>query len=69
MKYIVTLLFILGLFGCTPRYEVIQKLEVNMYHLINIKTNEVEIILTSDSLNKGDIVKKNHIKIIAEIQK
>jgi len=55
--------------GCSPSYEVVQKLEVNMYHLVNTRTQEVEIILTSDSLNVGQLLKKNRIKIIAEIQK
>lgn len=61
------ILLILG--GCAPQYEVVQRLEVNMYHLVNTKTSDVEIILTSDSLNIGQIVKKKRIKIIAEIEK
>jgi len=65
-------LIYIGLFflmGCSPSYEVVQKLEVNMYHLVNTRAQEVEIILTSDSLNVGQLLKKNRIKIIAEIQK
>ncbi len=54
--------------GCAPHYEVIQKLEVNMYHLVNTRTQEVEIVLTSDSLNVGQLLKKNKIRIIAEIE-
>ena len=55
--------------GCAPKYEVIQRLEVNMYHLVNTRTQDVEIILTSDSLNIGQFIKKKGIKIIAEIEK
>ena len=39
-----------------------------MYHLINTRTSEVEIILTSDSLSIGQIIKKKKINIIAEIE-
>ena len=63
------LFILLILCGCAPQYEVIQRLEVNMYHLVNTKTSDIEIILTSDSLNIGQIVKKKRIKIIAEIEK
>ena len=55
--------------GCAPNYEVVQRLEVNMYHLVNTRTQDVEIILTSDSLNVGQLIKKKGIKIIAEIEK
>ena len=55
--------------GCAPHYEVVQKLEVNMYHLVNSRTQDVEIILTSDSLKVGQFIKKKGIKIIAEIEK
>ena len=64
-------LIYLGLFlivSCAPNYEVVQRLEVNMYHLVNTRNHEVEIILTSDSLNVGQLVKKKGIKIIAEIE-
>jgi|TARA_Y100000310_G_C20417187_1_gene684892 hypothetical protein len=66
MKKLIFGVLLLGM-GCAPRYEVIQRLEVNMYHLVNTRNHEVEIILTSDSLNVGQLVKKKGIKIIAEI--
>ncbi len=67
MKKLIYVVLFLGM-GCAPRYEVIQRLEVNMYHLVNTRNHEVEIILTSDSLNVGQLVKKKGIKIIAEIE-
>jgi hypothetical protein len=48
---------------------VVQELEVNMYHLYNIRTNEIKIILTEDKLKEDEIIKLKHIKIIAEIEK
>jgi len=65
-------IFILSLFiftSCAPNYLVVQELEVNMYHLYNIRTNEIKIILTEDKLKEDEIIKLKHIKIIAEIEK
>jgi len=65
-------IFILFLFiftSCAPNYLVVQELEVNMYHLYNIRTNEIKIILTEDKLKEDEIIKLKHIKIIAEIEK
>jgi len=56
------------LLGCATKYEVVQQLRVNMYHLHNPKTQEVQIILTSDTLKEGSIVKLRDIKIIAEVE-
>jgi len=69
MKKILIILFLFVLTGCAAKYEVIQKVRVNMYHLVKTRTKEVEIILTSDELTEGQILKKNKIKIIAEIEK
>jgi len=69
MKKILIILFLFVLTGCAAKYEVIQKVRVNMYHLVNTRTKEVEIILTSDELTEGQILKKNKIKIIGEIEK
>jgi uncharacterized protein YcfL len=69
MKKILIILFLFVLTGCAAKYEVIQKVRVNMYHLVNTRTKEVEIILTSDELTEGQILKKNKIKIIVEIEK
>ncbi len=61
--------FICTAFGCANKWQVVQKLNVNMYHLQNLKTRDVEIVISQDSLNNGQIIKKNKIKIIAEIEK
>jgi len=57
-----------GLFSCS-QYEVVQKLDVNMYHLQNVRTKEVQVIISSDKLVEGSLVKLNKIRIIAEIEK
>ena len=68
MKNLFFGILLLTLIGCASKYEVVQQLRVNMYHLVDIKTNEVEIILTSDTLELGQILKKKHIRIIAEVE-
>ena len=35
MKKILIILFLFILTGCAAKYEVVQKLRVNMYHLVN----------------------------------
>ena len=51
---------------CTScsKYQVVSELNVNMYHLQNIKTKEVEVILTKDTLQIGKFYKLNKINII-----
>jgi hypothetical protein len=68
MKKLIAILSFLLLFGCAPQYEVVQQLRVNMYHLYNTRTNEVQIILTSDTLKEGSMVKLKNIKVIAEVE-
>ena len=38
MKKILYIIIGLIIGGCAPQYEVVQKLEVNMYHLVNSRT-------------------------------
>ena len=64
---IMLLFFMMG--GCITQYEVIEKFRGNMYHLRNIKTQEIEVILVADSLGIGSIIQKKDIRIIAEIEK
>lgn len=40
-----------------------------MYHLQNVRTKEVQVIISSDKLVEGSLVKLNKIRIIAEIEK
>ncbi len=63
--YIVLLLTL----GSCAQYEVVQKLDVNMYHLQNVKTKDVQVIISSDELIEGSLVKLKKIRIIAEIEK
>ena len=63
--YIVLLLTL----GSCAQYEVVQKLDVNMYHLQNVKTKDVQVIISSDELIEGSLVKLKRVRIIAEIEK
>lgn len=49
--------------GCA-KYQVIQELRVNMYHLHNPKLKKMEIILTEDSLEIGKWYRLKSIKTI-----
>ena len=55
--------------GSCAQYEVVQKLDVNMYHLQNVRTKDVQVIISSDNLVEGSFVKLKKIRIIAEIEK
>ena len=68
MKRILYILLLLTLGSCA-QYEVVQKLDVNMYHLQNVKTKDVQVIISSDTLVEGSFVKLKKIRIIAEIEK
>jgi hypothetical protein len=54
--------------GCAAQYEVVQKLDVNMYHLYNTRTQEVRIVLSRDELTEGELIKLKQVKIIADIE-
>ena len=68
IKIILYALILLSVTSCA-QYEVVQKLDVNMYHLQNVRTKDVQVILSSDKLVEGSFVKLNKIRIIAEIEK
>lgn len=68
MKRILYILLLLTLGSCA-QYEVVQKLDVNMYHLQNVRTKDVQVIISSDNLIEGSLVKLKRIRIIAEIEK
>jgi len=63
MKNIVGILSLLLLFGCS-KYQVVSKVRVNLYHLHNPKTNDIELILTEEELNVGGWYRINTIKTI-----
>jgi len=50
------------------RYQVVQELEVNMYHLHNPRSHKMEVILTKQKLEIGKWYKLKSIDII-EIEK
>jgi len=57
------LLLLLPLMGCS-KYQVVQEVKVNLYHLHNPKTRDVEVIVTQDSLVVGHWYRLNQINII-----
>ena len=57
---IVFLLWLLE--ACTPKYEVVQKLAPNRYHLQGVKNKEVIIAITSTPLKKGDLTTLKALK-------
>ncbi len=59
-------LLLVGFFiilGCS-KYQVVQEVRVNMYHLHNPKTKDAEIIVTKDTLEIGKFYRLNQINII-----
>jgi outer membrane lipoprotein-sorting protein len=68
VKRILYILLLLTLGSCA-QYEVVQKLDVNMYHLQNVRTKDVQVIISSDELIEGSLVKLKRVRIIAEIEK
>ena len=57
LKGIMIGFFVCSLIGCVSKYQVVQKLRVNMYHLQHIKTKEIHIILSEKDLKEGDTIK------------
>ena len=53
-KYLILLLVLVG---CSPKYEVVQMMDYDQYHLIGVKDLEIIIINTKDSLKEGQIIK------------
>ena len=57
---------ILGLLltGCSAKYQVVQELDVNMYHMHSPKKKDVVIIFTADKLELNGWYKLKQINII-----
>ena len=53
-KYLILLWLLVG---CSPKYEVVQMMDYDQYHLIGVKNFEVIIINTKDSLKDGQIIR------------
>ena len=47
--------------GCS-KYQVVQKVQLNLYHLHNPKKHKMEMILTQDSLVIGEWYRLKNIK-------
>ena len=59
------LLFInIFIFLSCSKYQVVQEIKVNMYHLHNPKKKKVEIIITEDKLQVGKWYHLKQIDII-----
>jgi len=63
VKNILLILLSFTLFGCS-KYQVVSKVRVNLYHMHNPKTNDIEVILTKQELEVGKWYKLNRIKKI-----
>ena len=55
------------LLSCSAKYQVVQKLDVNLYHLYNTRTKEIKIIVSKDNLKEGSLIKLNNVSVITEI--
>lgn len=70
-KHLLPLLsLVFFLIGCS-KYQVVSELQVNLYHLHNPKTGQIEVIVTEDKLEVGQWYRLNQIKVLEqdEIQK
>ena len=52
---------------CSTKYEVVQKLDTDIYHLQGIKNKDVIIVKAQKKLKDGDVVKLKDLDIY-EIQ-
>jgi len=43
--------------SCMPRYEVVQPVQENVYHLQGVKKKDVLIILSNKPLKSGEIIR------------
>ena len=61
------LLLLLPLMACS-KYQVVQEVKVNLYHLQNPRTKDVKIVVTKDYLVIGSWYRLKQINII-ELEK
>jgi len=64
MKILTILIILCAFIGCAPKYQVVQELDVNMYHMNNPKKGDIVIIFTQDKLNLNGWYKLKQINII-----
>ncbi len=53
--------------GCS-KYQVVSEVQLNLYHLHNPKTNDVEVVLTKQKLQVGEFYRLRDIDIIPETE-
>ena len=63
-KFILLILFALLIFTNCSKYQVVSELQVNLYHMHNPKTGDIEVIVTKDKLEIGHGYRLNRINII-----
>lgn len=63
MKKLIYPLIFLLIIGC-KKYEIISEVRENMYHLYHHKSKSIEIVITKDSLTKGESYRLREINII-----
>ena len=51
------------LYGCA-NYQVVQEVQLNMYHLENPKTKKIQVILTEEKLEIGKFYNPKRIRTI-----
>lgn len=61
MKKLIGILLI-TLYACSPKYEVIQQLAPDKYHLQGVKGQDVIIVITSSKLKEGQLVTLKSLK-------
>jgi hypothetical protein len=55
---------LIATFQKCSKYQVVQEVRVNLYHLHNPKTKDAEVILTKDTLEVGKFYRLKEINII-----
>ncbi len=63
-KFILLILFAFLLLTNCSKYQVVSELQVNLYHMHNPKTGEIQVIVTKDKLEVGSWYRLNRIDII-----
>lgn len=58
------LTILIGVISGCKKYQVVQEIKVNLYHLHNSKTKDAEVILTKDTLEVGKFYRLRDINII-----
>jgi uncharacterized protein YhbP (UPF0306 family) len=64
MRGIITILLILFFSGCATTYKVVDKKEVTIYMIEDIKTKEVKMIISKRRLHIGGLIKIRELPYI-----